>query len=860
MKKALTFFFASILFSVIFWYSTQFDSEENNAQETSKTEETSGAYEALTFNADRINYPDIKIPDGGYYKAWEQQTFPNGGRTANLTPPFESLGPLNRAGRTLAMAFNPQNPNTMYAGSASGGLWRSYTAGAGEAAWEQVSIDLPVLAVSCITFAPGDSMTMYIGTGEVYNYFAAGTGAADRMTRGSWGMGILKSTDGGVTWSKSLDWSYNQNHGIWQIKIAPDNPNLIYAATTEGVYKSTDAGSSWTEVLDVIMATDLVIRPSDPNQVLVTCGNFATEGYGIYKTIDGGTNWEKIEGAVGELPQSYLGKGQLGLSPSDDNIIYASIGNGFSIGVDNASWLCRSEDFGSTWEIRTYTDYSKWQGWFAHDVAVHPTNPDRLVVIGIEVWVSDDGGDNIFQESTGGVGYPNPAIEGPDGNPEYVHSDAHDVIYHPTDPNVVYVASDGGMHRSEDGGQTWRSANGSYQTAQFYNGTSVSPIDGTIYFGGLQDNGTIRWNGDQTWTRTFGGDGSWTAVHPTIDNISFNSYQRLNVVRSFNDFNYNFMDMGSVLVGPTSFIAPYVIAPSDGNVLYSGSAVVGKTTDLGNSWAPVNGGNMLDGNPILSMEVAADNPDVLYCATAPYNGNRGHVFVTTDGDMFSDITGDLPDRYPMDMTVDPTDEATAYITYAGFGSGHVFKTTDYGATWTDISGSLPDIPTNAVIVDPLFPDHVYVGNDFGVYLSTDGGTTWESYSEGLPTVVMVFDLKISPLDRKLRVATHGNGAYQRDLFEEDNVATEDLKESIALELFPNPSNGPFTLQFNNPETQELRIELVDVKGRLIKVFADRTFSEGTQQLDLVAENLPAGAYFLRISTSKVAVVKRLMVN
>ncbi len=858
MKKILTILCIAVFSISAYWYFSNSTVVTTEADEAMDQDKVSGAYEALTFNADRINYPDTKIPDGGYYEAWERQEYPNGGRNAQ-TPPFESMGPLNRAGRTLVMAFNPQNSNTMYAGSASGGLWRSYTAGVGAAAWEQVPIDLPVLGVSCITFAPGDSMTMYIGTGEVYNYFAAGTGAAYRSTRGSWGMGILKSTDGGVTWSKSLDWSYNQNHGIWQIRIAPDNPNLIYAATTEGVYKSTDAGSTWDLVLDVIMATDLLVKPSDPNQVVVTCGNFATENYGIYKTTDGGSNWTKIEGAVGELPQEYLGKGQLALAPSDENIIYASIGNGFSFS-DGASWLCRSTDFGSTWEIRTYTDYSKWQGWFAHDVAVSPTDPDRLVVIGIEVWVSGDGGDNIFQESEGGVGFADPAIEGPDGSPEYVHSDAHDVIYHPDNSNVVYVASDGGMHRSDDGGLTWRSINGSYQTAQFYNGTSVSPIDGGIYFGGLQDNGTIRWNGDQTWRRTFGGDGSWTAVHPTIDNISFNSYQNLNIVRSFNNLSYNFMDMGSVIAPPTSFIAPYVIAPSDGNVLYAGSSIVGKTTDLGNNWEAINNGNTLDGNPILSMEVSAENPDVLYCATAPYNGNRGHVFVTTDGDIFNDITGDLPDRYPMDMTVDPTDEATAYITYAGFGSGHVYKTTDYGATWTDISEGLPDIPTNAVIVDPMFPDHVYVGNDFGVYLTTDGGTTWENYGEGMPSIAMVFDLKISPLDRKLRVATHGNGAYQRDLFEQDNVSTNDFALKLELKISPNPTSGPFTMQFTNPQTQDLRIELVDVQGKVLSVFADRSFSEGAQQLDLAADAIPAGVYFLRVSSASNASIHQLMIN
>ncbi|KAA3640083.1 MAG: hypothetical protein DWQ02_02600, partial [Bacteroidetes bacterium] len=215
-------------------------------QPIQQTKKISGAYEALNFLGDRQIFPFEKLPERSYYAAWEAiQDMPEAVPSMREeVDPWETMGPHNRGGRTLALAMNPQNPNTILAGSASGGLWRSYSGGTGVDAWERVHIDFPVLGVSSITYAPGDSMTIFIGTGEVYNYYAAGTGAAFRNTRGSFGIGILKSTDGGVSWEKSLDWTLDQNHGVWAIRIAPSNPEIIYAATTEGVYRSTDGGDS----------------------------------------------------------------------------------------------------------------------------------------------------------------------------------------------------------------------------------------------------------------------------------------------------------------------------------------------------------------------------------------------------------------------------------------------------------------------------------------------------------------------------------------------------------------------------------------------------------------------------------------
>ena len=295
--------------------------------------------------------------------------------------------------------------------------------------------------------------------------------------------------------------------------------------------------------------------------------------------------------------------------------------------------------------------------------------------------------------------------------------------------------------------------------------------------------------------------------------------------------------------------------------------MVYKSIDGASSWQATNGGNFLDGNPVLSMEVSPVNSDVVYAATGPttiFGGTRGHVFVTIDGgDSWTDITQDLPDRFPMDMTVDPTveNEGTAYITFSGFGTGHVYKTEDYGASWQDISTELPDVPTNAVIVDPLFPDNIYIGNDLGVFASVDGGLNWETYHDGLFDAVMVFDLKISPTNRKLRAATHGNGAFQRDLLEEDiDVSTRNpLAADLKLKVFPNPMSSQATVQYELKANGKVSAKLLDVQGRVVQDIFEAQQNSGFQEIYINAENLSSGNYYLQLTTEKGRLVEKIVV-
>jgi hypothetical protein len=504
--------------------------------------------------------------------------------------------------------------------------------------------------------------------------------------------------------------------GVSAIAIVPDDSNTIYIGTGE-VYNYQDAGETWNQVHDVVMANDLVISPVDTNIVVVTCGNLGSEGHGIYRTIDGGLSWKK---ATSGVPPRFGGKGLLAISPSSPNVIYASIGN--SYGEDNATWLCMSLDSGENWNIVSETDYSQWQGWFAHDVAVDPTTPINVITVGIDVWKSTSSGIRMDQKSYWYLYHTGPISPGEPERPDnYSHADHHDVMFHPTDPNIIYFANDGGVFRSTDGGETFEGCNGGYQTVQFYNGFSCSQQDSFLAMGGLQDNGTIIYRGTTTWDKfVVGGDGCWTAIGATNDNLLFASYQYLSV---------------------------------------------NKSTNGGRNWREVN----------------------------------------------------IPD----------------------FGNQVVF-----------------------VALYVLGVDNLNV-----IYAGQNGGYTWNEFPEGLPDAVIAMDLAISPTNRMLRVATHGNGAYQRKLL--DGVptgltGTPTMPEAFKLEQnYPNPFNSRTRIAYSLAEPSQVLLRIFNALGQDIKTLVNNEEqTAGTHQIvwdgtDNYGQQVAAGTYIYQLKTEKTALSRRM---
>ncbi len=815
--------------------------------------------EALDFWHTARAYPYRSIPEAAYSRGFEYAlSYLPPLSTALLKgvaqPRWQSIGPHNIGGRTLAIAINPSNPNTIYAGSASGGLWRSHTGGVGTQAWYQIETGFPVLSVKSIAIHPIDTSIIYIGTGEVYGHQGAQPSVHIRTTRGSYGIGILKTTDAGQTWTKSLDWSYQQRRGVQAVRINPRNPNTIWAATTEGTYRSIDNGRSWDLMHSVVMATDVVINPQDTNYVYIACGGLGSSGNGLYRSTNGGTNWERMTSA---LPASFGGKASFAMYQASPNVVYASIGNGSFSGA--GTWLYRTTDHGSTWQILSLLDYATFQGWYSHYVGVDPTDSSKVICGGIDIWKSTTGGKNLQRKSYWNKWtFGRIPAGGPEGPPDYAHADHHAIAYHPSNPNIIYFATDGGVFRSMDGGETFKGLNGGLQTTQFYGGYASSATDSLLAIGGMQDNSTAIYDGVLEWIRVLGGDGAMAGIAPDNPQIMYGSHQYLTLRRSL-DRGTTWTNITPPTSTRTAFVAPFLSHPSVPDLLYAARDKVYRSTNRGADWQILNNGQFLDQNPVLSLSVSHTSPETIYAATAPELGRAG-LFVSSDGGTsWTNVTRDLPDRYLMEVAVDPHDAAIAYVAIGGFGTSHLYKTTTMGKSWIDIGSKLPDVPTSAIVIDPLFPNHVYVGNDLGVYLTTNRGTTWHSLPDGLPDAVMVSDLSVSPTNRKLRVVTHGNGVHETSLLSPFAVPPDAPAAGFRLDQnFPNPFNAFTAISFSVQERVRVSMTVFDITGRNVDSFIDRDFEAGSYVITWEPQRLVTGVYFLRFEAGGYTKTQKML--
>ncbi len=803
---------------------------------------------AFLFWGNARTFPDGQFHTEKYTEALAQMRL-SAQLRGERSPDWEALGPKNIGGRTLCLAINPLDTNVLWLGSASGGIWKSTTAGRGAQAWERVETGFPVLGVSSIALDPSNPNIIYAGTGEVYNVENSAPNVAIRVTRGTYGIGILKSKDGGATWQKILDWSYGQLRGVQDIKINPLRPATILAATSEGLLRSWDSGATWQTIHNKRMAVDIEIDPSDTSQIFVTHGSLEDQDVsGIYRSINGGATFVKL--AAG-LPSTYSGKALLTQSPAQPNILYASVGDAF---VQNG--LFKTTNGGNSWTKVSSEDVSKYQGWYSHDVAVHPTDPNTFIWVGIDAWKSINSGSSVEHKTywyNWNFGYV-PA-GGPEGPPDYVHADIHRAYYVPTDPNKVYLVSDGGLFVSYDGGETYEGRNGGYQTQQFYANLGNSTTNPAFCIGGMQDNSTAIYSGDPSWTRILGGDGECAGINPLNDQIMYGSSQYLNMSKS-TDGGQSWYGIGNEINQSAAFNGPFEIAASNPDIMYAGAQSLWRSDDAGETWYPVTD-ILADGDVVLSIAISPENPDLVYCSTAPTATNEARVYKVDASTLeVTQMTG-LPNRYCMDFAFYPGVPGTVFAVFAGFNTQHVWRTVNDGSTWTPIDNGLPDVPTNSILIDPIIANF-YIGNDLGVWHSADAGATWNLYSAEAPQAMLAMHLSLAP-NYKLRVATYGLGVWQTDLAEPSKTTEPGLAFSIR-KLYPNPAKTQSMLDFTLSKAEKITIKVLDLNGKTIWESAPERLPAGEYSRPISVADLPAGTYGVLLETAKARVGRMLIVG
>jgi len=751
-----------------------------------------------------------------------------------VTNTWSSIGPTPTTGgffspstgRITAVAVDPSDStgNTVLIGGAQGGIWRTTDAGA---TWAAVGDQNASLAMGSIAFAPSSPTTVYAGTGE----------QASIGFDVYYGAGVLKSADGGTTWTETCTvpgptcpfigpYSNASPFGFFTlggtrisyVAVNPSNPQMVLVAAqtqfghgaTEGVYCSADGGNTWNIVPSasgdmgtfVGFASSSVAFAALGTPFTGTTINTGATMNGVYKSTNATSCSLTFSLLSGGLPTSNVGRIDLGISPlfATDNTVYASIADS-STGSSTNLGVFVTTNGGTSWAKTTAPDICQAQCWYDNVVKVDPNGGAHAFFAGAAV--PDSLGNPSWVMSTLDTGatwtsvIPNLA----GGSPGFPHVDNHAIAFAKLSTGKIrmYLGNDGGIWRTDDAeaaAVAWTNLNDSLLTlTQFYPALSIHPSSQAIAFAGTQDNGSQIYAGPSAvWTDNHTcGDGTGTAIDNAFPstvyvacngdsvNVSVTNGAASSYVRSINGIspsdNFN-------------FVPPLVTDPGVANTAYLGTTKVYQTVNAGTSWTALSGdlvsGTNFDSLTALAVAPMSSSSSVVYAGA-----DTGQVFVATNvtagTGTFNLVTGQssLPARQVQAIAVDGTDTTgkTAYAAFSGFAfvqgtindpKGHLFKTTDGGATWTDVSCTatncstpaatdLPNTPINDVVIDPDVPGTLYVGTDIGVFQGTCTTTapatcTWATLSTGLPRVA-VLSLKLHRASRTLRAATHGRGAW-----------------------------------------------------------------------------------------------------
>ena len=735
--------------------------------------------------------------------------------TQRNASPYQSaawsyLGPTNVSGRSTDVAVaDKDGKRTLYVGYATSGMWRSEDDGA---TWSAAFEHMPSTSIGDVAVAPSNPDIVWVGTGEA-NIFRASMA----------GVGIYKSMDAGKTW-QHMGLSDTQTISRIIVHPTDPNIVYVAASGHEwtdnemrGVFKTTNGGSTWTKIYYKSPRTgaiDLVMDPKDPNTLYAAMWQRIRRkwsdprvepGYkegGIVKTTDGGKSW--TDSSAGLPAPEFRGRIGIDISRSNPQVLYAfldnyEIGNvpppgsrdaygrlmpqgaGFIKGAD----IYRSDDAGKTWKqtsrydqatTRALDSHSGTYGWVFGQIRVDPVNPDTIYTMGLGLNVSRDGGKTFSR--MGGT-----------------HGDHHGLWIDPANTNILYNCNDGGFYQSSDSGKTWKFAVAA-AGAQFYN-VEVDTSSPAWAYGSVQDHGSYRGRIDISkgvgalqpvrFEGAPGGEGSNHAIDPTNPNIVYShgfygNFSRTDLGAAAGGGGRGGRG-GSAPIQPTEpdaelraqWMAPFIISPHDNSIVFAGFQFLFRSSNKGDNWQKISGdltdnkkeqmGENPSAIPYQTIVALAESPkkkDLLYVGT-----DDGRLHTTIDGGKeWSELTSKLPVRRWLSRLVPSAHvEGTVYVTQRGREdddfAAYIYKSTDYGKNFTSIVNNIPAGPVNVIREDPRFPNVIYVGTDFGVYVSTNGGAKWDVLGSNLPSV-QVSDLQFQKRDNILVISTYGRGVWVYD--------------------------------------------------------------------------------------------------
>jgi len=697
-----------------------------------------------------------------------------------------NIGSAAMSGRVAAIAaVHEGNRLTVYIGAASGGVWKSANGGT---TYKPVFDKQTVQSIGAIAIDPTNPKVVWVGTGESWTRNSV-----------SIGDGIYKTTDGGENWTNM---GLRESERIAKILIDPSSPNTVYAcvpgklwsdSNDRGVYKTTDGGKTWTKVLKGPNASTgcsmMSMDPSNPKTIYAGMWDFRRKGWtfrsggegetapsgsGFFKSTDGGATWSDLNASTAKgLPPKPWGRVAVTVAPSKPNVVYA-----FIEAVPPMNALYRSDDGGRTWEARDRSQSMIWRPFYFANLIVDPKNEDRIYKPDGPLIFSRDGGQS-FSNISGGA-----------------HGDFHDVWIDPQNSDRVITGDDGGVWYSYDGGNKWWKAD-NLPISQFYH-VSLDMDRPYHVYGGLQDNSSWVGSSDypggianSQWENMYGGDGFWMFVDPTDPNYLYAEAQGGYIGR----VNRKTHETRPIYPLPRykekklrfNWNTPIHVSPTNNGTIYIGSEFLFRSRDFGQTWDRISP-DLTTNDPSKQLQeqsggVTVDNSaaemhtTIYAIAESPKNSNMiwvgtddGNVQVARDaGKTWTNVVGNIHGipKNAWVSSVEPShfDEGTIYVTFDTHTFGdmrpYAYRSTDYGKTWTSLVA--PDSPvrgySHVIKEDLVNKNLLFLGTEFGLWVSLDGGGKWARYKGGEMPSVAVRDLAIHPRDNDLVIATHGRGIW-----------------------------------------------------------------------------------------------------